>query len=446
MIKKTKEILKNINFENIFIIFIILQPIIDLITSLCVRNISEKLTLGVFIRAIFMIYIALYTLIKINKKDRIKLLIYFIFIAVYCALFIFSSYTKYGFTLIFSQFKGLIKTFYFPVVLSCLLMLLRWKKYPSKYKYINIALAIYVLSIFICKIFNIGYETYPQKPNLGTMGLFFAGNEISAIMAMLSPICFSTFISKKFNIFSALLCVITVFAMLEIGTKVSFFSIIGLIVLTLIISLIKLIREKNKDFYKQFLTIVLITIITFLFVGNTSGGKNLKIKPIFFNKQSITQEKQEKTEKKESQDPEALLSGRNKFLQRNIKSYSSSSILEKFTGIGYIAPKKGNIQERKLVEIDYFDIFFCHGIIGTIIYILPILLVILVSIKNFFKKFAVYIKNNTLIFAIYSVLIGFGTAAIAGHVFTAPSVSMFLALVLLEMYIILYCEKDLKNE
>lgn len=65
-----------------------------------------------------------------------------------------------------------------------------------------------------------------MKSNAGTIGLFYAGNEISAIISILAPVCFAILISQKFNIINALLCAITVFAMLEIGTKVAFVSIV----------------------------------------------------------------------------------------------------------------------------------------------------------------------------------------------------------------------------
>ena len=114
--------------------------------------------------------------------------------------------------------------------------------------------------------------------------------------------------------------------------------------------------------------------------------------------------------------------------------------------MGYISPKKNIVQERKLVEIDYFDIFFCHGILGTLIYLVPLATLIFISLKRFFTRFIINIKNYTLIFMIYSILIGFGIALTAGHVFTAPAVSMVLILTILEMYSLLKHEKDLKNE
>lgn len=155
MIKiQPKKILSKISFENVLILYIVLQPIIDIITSLCVRNISESLTFGIFIRTIFMVYLMIYTFFKVNKKNKWKILIYYSLIAIYCISFIINSYTKYGFSLIFTQIKGLVKTFYFPIILASLLMLFKDKNYSSKYKYLNISLAIYVLTIVICKVFS----------------------------------------------------------------------------------------------------------------------------------------------------------------------------------------------------------------------------------------------------------------------------------------------------
>lgn len=61
-----------INFQNIFIVYILLQPIIDIITSLCIRNISETLSLGIVIRVFFMLFVMIYSIIKVPKKDKIK--------------------------------------------------------------------------------------------------------------------------------------------------------------------------------------------------------------------------------------------------------------------------------------------------------------------------------------------------------------------------------------
>ena len=59
-------------FEKILGLYIILQPIIDIITSLCVRNSLGSLSFGIVIRTLFMVALAIYTLIKLDKKNRCK--------------------------------------------------------------------------------------------------------------------------------------------------------------------------------------------------------------------------------------------------------------------------------------------------------------------------------------------------------------------------------------
>ena len=149
----------------------------------------------------------------------------------------------------------------------------------------------------------------------------------------------------------------------------------GLIILALIISIIKLIKRDSKGFYKQFITLILIGLLTFLFVGNTSVGKNLNINPILSNTKNtpaeIIEEKEDSEKEETSPDPTVLLSGRNNYFKKTLSKYEQSSIIDKIFGIGYISQKGDTVKESKLVEIDYFDIFFCHGILGALIYILP---------------------------------------------------------------------------
>ena len=141
-----------------------------------------------------------------------------------------------------------------------------------------------------------------------------------------------------------------------------------------------------------------------------------------------------------------MLSGRDIYLKDTINEYKNSNIIGKIVGRGYVSNYNNTIQESKLVEIDYFDIFFCHGILGVLVYITPLVVVTVLLAKKFFANFITNIKNHTLIFLLYSILIACGIALMAGHVFTAPGVSLFLILSILEVSYTLNYEKDLKNE
>ena len=69
------------NFSKILAIFILLQPVLDLVTGLCVNIFKIDITLGIIIRMLFLFYI-MFTTIFIYKK---KLSFY-----VYLSIFIYS--------------------------------------------------------------------------------------------------------------------------------------------------------------------------------------------------------------------------------------------------------------------------------------------------------------------------------------------------------------------
>lgn len=440
--------LKKLNFQSIIIIYILLQPIIDIITSLCVRNISETLSLGIIVRVLFMLFIMIYSIIKVPKKSKIKLIIYYSCIGLYGIAYLANSYLKYDFSMIFTQVKGFIKVFYFPIVLVSLYEINKGENFNSFEKYLNISLIIYIATIIICRIFSVGYPTYPNNNKFGSIGLFYAGNETSAILAMLAPICFWKLINEKFSIINIIICITTIFAMFEIGTKVSALSIFALIVLTFILAGIKMFTKERKTIYKQFIAISLMIILSFMFIAYTPAGKNTGIGVTWKETSKSPSTSQPAPSEPTFQETQTeLLSGRNNYFKSTLKKYTESSVLTKLTGTGYVSySEKKGIHESKLVEIDYFDIFFCHGILGTLIYIIPLVFIAISLFKKLFSNFIVNIKNNYTIFTLYSILIGCGIALLAGHVFTAPAVSIFLAISILELFNTLKSKEDLVNE
>ena len=59
--------------SNLIVGFILIQPILDLVTSLAVRNMELPITLGLVIRSLFMVYLCIYVLVtKSNNNKLIK--------------------------------------------------------------------------------------------------------------------------------------------------------------------------------------------------------------------------------------------------------------------------------------------------------------------------------------------------------------------------------------
>ena len=75
---------KNIN--KIFLIFLFLQPIIDVLTAVMLHVFSVEFTIGMFLRILFL-GLMLYYIVFINKKSHKKALIYLSLIFIYIFLF-----------------------------------------------------------------------------------------------------------------------------------------------------------------------------------------------------------------------------------------------------------------------------------------------------------------------------------------------------------------------
>jgi len=435
---------KTINFNQIFIIFILIQPVLDVLTSLFIRNISSSLTVGIFVRLIFMAITVIYSLVSTNKKYKIKLLIYYILLAIYTIFYSIICYSNTGTTMILVEIKGLVKTLYLPIILSSLLTLYKSDKIKINTKYLIYALFGYSIVIVFAKYFNIGYHSYVFGDKSGTVGLFFAANEIGSILAILSPFLLISYKYYKNNNFYILTYILLTFSVLELGTKVPFLAFILLLVLNILVKLYKTLILKDKKYIKD-LSISFINIIfIILIIGITPIGKNLDLNFIekFANRNQnvIISPSSETIENKvdtgTKHEPEDLpsvdyISGRGDLFKTNYEEYSNSKIIEQLLGTSYLTYDDNEIKEKKLVEMDFFDIFINHGIIGFTLILLPLILLTLYIIYKYIRNIKYIFKNPEQLIYIYAYFIGLAISFISGHVLTAPAVSIYVIISLI---------------
>ena len=123
----------------------------------------------------------------------------------------------------------------------------------------------------------------------------------------------------------------------------------------------------------------------------------------------------------------SLLSGRDIYLANTLSIYNNDLTNSNiWFGIGFsntVVVNNTNI--TKLIEIDILDAYFHFGIIGFLIMFSPFIFSCYYIIKS---------KNRININSIYFTLIlllGFGISCFSGHVYTAPSVSIYIILYLL---------------
>ena len=408
-------------------LFLLLLPIIDVLTS-----ITEKLnlnipSLGIIIKSVFLGIMILYLTISSTSKYKKMSLYYLMAIFLYMVLFFITKINYLNLSLFVIELKYMIKILFYPISLITMICYFDDKKL-SKEELSNVLLKsflIYLLFIIIPFITKTGFNSYLD----GSSGWFYAANEMAIILIALFP--FSYMLLKKSIVF-VIIPIISVLLISTLGTKV---SMIGLYIVSLMIFVFSIFYRKNNKVDKKLIISCLLIFISVVIVFNNSKIlKNLDI--------SIkVQERQNEIDKGLLQIPDsdktkdsflyilmnkygkAILSDRDIYFNYTYKIYNDNfDINTLLFGIGYSNNKKiNNIAITKLIEIDFFDILFHSGLMMSLIVFLPFLYFIVKLFKS--KKFNINIVFYTLMIALI-----FSISCLSGHTFGAPAVSICLSL------------------
>ena len=461
--------MSNILEKKFFYLFIILQPILDLLTSFMSRNMDLPLTIGIIARSLFMVYMFMYALFVYRPQGRIYKYSRWILIGIGVYIITFLGYTLLSKdTSIITEIKGVIKLFYFPIVLTGVFILNEKDSLEITKNYLMYLLLGYTVVIYIATITGTYFRSYNEYLyGLGTVGWFFAANEIGSIIAILTPFTIINIIENKLiivNIISIILCILS---SLYMGTKVPFIGFIGSLGILMVYIIFTYIFTKIKKIstslnYKK-ISIYVITIgivfcglfykspvyknlmfnyghIVHKIVQFIEGPKdeNPATKPMDPNEEVVVVEPEE-------QEPEinmhinqddlvgSLLSNRTAVAEEIKNIYKKSSIVEKLVGLGHVIEIKSGISTDKTIEMDQLDIFYRHGIVGTILYFGQLIMLIGVIIKSLFRN-ARYLLDLDIITCMIAIFLGIAIAFSSGHVLTAPAVSIFIILSIIKLY------------
>ena len=230
--------------------------------------------------------------------------------------------------------------------------------------------------------------------------------------------------------FEIITLIFVVFSSLWMGTKVPFIGLILSLIVAFFICVINIIKKEDiKLYFCKIVAIILLGLIIAGTIRYSPIGHNLGISIDKLNKISNSYNELNNTiEKPDIPKAESVvLSNRDLFYDNTLKEYKSSSIVSKLIGIGFLQSQNDQIVPRKNIEIDYFDILFSNGIIGFIIYFTPIAIALFYIVKLILDKKYMIFENN-IIFYMYSIFIVLAIARLAGHMFTAPAVNIYLAI------------------
>lgn len=399
---------KNIN--SIISIFILIGPILDFLTGICIHTLNINFTIGIIVRVLFLLFICIVTIFIFKKK---KLIVPYLIIGLYFILYILGIVLYKGQGLFF-EMQNLIKVFYFPIVFLSLYSIK--DKVDIDNKVLIKTMFLYLILILIPTLFGIGYKTY-EITKAGTLGFFNSANEISGIISILTPIMFIMLKDKKNIVLKVILGIIYLVVILMMGTKTPLLALCFTIGVFLAYLLIESIKKKE---YKKIIIATCIVLVgvfgLILVLPRTNFYKNIKTHLDFLEVENIT----DVFKKKELID-HFIFSQRLTFLEKENKLYKESNLYLKVFGIGYL----DNGQETKMIEMDYFDIFYHHGIVGFLVYFSIIIYLLAKKIK-FNKSFEGYMFRTSF------VLIGI-LSFFTGHIITAPAVSIIVIAIILKI-------------
>lgn len=438
-------------FPHFLLLFIVFQPILDLLTSFSIYVLHMSATVGIVVRFAFMLLALGYLLLHHKQQGAKKYILYLCLFGIVLAIglvnnLMIKSPVSFG-----EEVKFIMKSVYPIVLLFGYIIALKELKNNefAFHKIITYFLyATLILSISIITAMATGTD-FPSYPNskIGSRGWFFAGNDLSSIFAIMFPIVvlYSVHKTTSFSkVYYWIPTVLAMYASIMIGAKVGY----GAIVITLGIALFFLFieymmhrKKEGKGFTYLVNTIVAAVVLGGLLVltPQTPIAKNMSIHlQIYEYKKSVQDEKDRKEGKvvkeeehkqgelTDSEMKSLIYSDRDKFLKVYKQYYKEAPLSQKLFGMGYA----GNYTTKmKLVEMDFHDLFFAFGIVGFLMYLLPLLYfgikIFIRLITNFKKLFSV--KHMLLA---STLVLSLGIGFMSGHVLTAPAVSIFFVVIL----------------
>ena len=406
--------MQKLSKEKIFYIWLLLQPIIDLIVSLTIRNSDCSITIGIILRGLFLLTLLLVTIFSKKIKNKKNIYAYFIVLFVYFILYMLIRINEnsFSFGLIVSEVKYIFKYFYYPIVLLTMYQLKDYFELDNDKlkKILVINLFIITFSIILSYLTNSAYSSYGNG-NSGIVGWFYSANEIGAILVILYPYTFLIKNNKQV-IFNTIVMLLTIISSIYMGTKTTYFGIILSLVFYIIYILLFKIKDSVKAKYKvSYITLSVILLVTLSFIS-----------PMFKNIENTTNEYKDNDNVIVDN---VIFSSRLNFLKIDSKIYKESNIADKFFGIGLTGDDKRDYPFEKRSELDFCDLFLRYGILGFILYMLPIVILLIKMIKICFIE---KLKNIDNILPLYSIFIGSVISAFAGHVISSPAVSIYLVM------------------
>lgn len=438
-------------FPHFLLLFIVFQPILDLLTSFSIYVLHMSATVGIVVRFAFMLLALGYLFLHHKQQGAKKYILYLCLFGIVLAIGLVNNLMVKSPVSFGEEVKFILKSVYPIVLLFGYIIALKELKnndyvFHKIITYFLYATLILSVSLIAAMVTGTDFQSYPHS-KIGSRGWFFAGNDLSAIFAIMFPIVvlYSVHKTTSFSKFYYWIpTVLAMYASIMVGTKVGYGAIVATLGVALLFSFIQYMMNRKKEgkgFTHLVNTVVAAVVLGGLLVltPHTPIAKNMSIHLQMYEYKKSVQEEKDREEGKvikeeehkqgeltDSEMKSLIYSDRDKFLKVYKQYYKEAPLSQKLFGMGYA----GNYTTKmKLVEMDFYDLFFAFGIVGFLMYLLPLLYfgikIFIRIITNFKKLFSV--KHMLLA---STLVLSLGIGFMSGHVLTAPAVSIFFVVIL----------------
>ena len=401
--------------EKFFWIYMFINPLLDLlngiyfyfvlgISTLDVEFAMPSITPSLLVRMVVLLVFALYLLITWDKKAILTLLP----IGVVFLLSVLSEFLYLGQVALFTDIQYITRFAYNIVLLFVYARVFQgvWTSKDELLDKLDVLIAYTIsllsLTILICYLLNIGYYTYGDPQGFrGNRGFFYAGNDVTAVLLVLTPISMARFMRMEkagfnFKTFAFLLpSAFATNALMIIGTKTAFIAIAATYALLLVYAIIAALRRQGTKLLIRFLCAFGAMAGTFFVLMIFSGMDLLP---------EILRSFLAPFERADIDETQFWASGREIKLGEHLAMFREGGILVWLLGMG-----RGS--QEHILEMDIFEVVFYYGIAGVAAMLWIYLAAGISFLKNLFKNF------DILGFALLiSVGMCTGYLAAAGHI------------------------------
>lgn len=451
---------KKITLENVLCLYIILCPILDIVSFVFRKVFNTSISISTFLRPIIPIVVILIIFFKSNKKLKLKLIIaagvYGIYGIIHLVLF---NMVKTG-----SSYSGIIHEAQYIInysfmILNLFIYLYIFNK-DNIYKLKNsvlISATIYIVSIFISILTGTSTSTYIE--GMGYKGWFESGNSVSAILILSLFILLILFKEKKYKYWDiAIIALIGIYLTTLIGTRVGLYGFILVLFVYAVAEIFTAIVKKTQLDKRVVIGSVGAVILVFIIVAVVGSNTLQRRKHLQEIEDNIVDETtasqshisgslleiKEKIDNNELEEGYMSDAGKqsildlykyanehnvvNNDMRRQQLIYNTYLVKNQknplliLFGNGYMA----NYRELVL-EMEIPAFLFNFGILGFILYFVPFLLIFILAAYYTIKHIKEIDTETILLLA--ALFVSFGLAFLSGYTFFNVSTVLLIVVI-----------------